>query len=30
MWFGGDFKNYGLTRIRVYVDGEPRASIDMN
>ena len=29
MWFGGDFKNYGLTRIRVYVDGEPRASIDM-
>jgi len=24
MWFGGDFKNYGLTRIRVYVDGEPR------
>ncbi len=29
MWFGGDFKNYGLTRIRVYVDDEPRASIDM-
>ncbi len=29
MWFGGNFKNYGLTRIRVYVDGEKRASIDM-
>jgi D-arabinan exo alpha-(1,3)/(1,5)-arabinofuranosidase (non-reducing end) len=29
MWFGGDFKNYGLTRIRVYVDGEREASIDM-
>lgn len=29
MWFGGDFSNYGLTRIRVYVDGEPEASIDM-
>ena len=29
MWFGGDFKNYGLTRIRVYVDGESEASIDM-
>ena len=29
MWFGGDFRNYGLTRIRVYVDGEPEASIDM-
>ena len=29
MWFGGDFKNYGLTRIRVYVDGEKKASIDM-
>jgi hypothetical protein len=29
MWFGGDFPNYGLTRIRVYVDGEERASIDM-
>ena len=29
MWFGGDFKNYGLTRIRVYVDSEPKASIDM-
>ena len=29
MWFGGDFHNYGLTRIRVYVDGERLASIDM-
>ena len=29
MWFGGDFKDYGLTRIRVYVDGERTASIDM-
>ncbi len=29
MWFGGDFKNYGLTRIRIYVDGEKQASIDM-
>ncbi len=29
MWFGGDFKNSAYTRIRVYVDGEPAASIDM-
>jgi len=29
MWFGGNFENYGLTRIRVYVDGEETASIDM-
>lgn len=29
MWFGGNFKDYGLTRIRVYVDGEETASIDM-
>jgi hypothetical protein len=29
MWFGGDFPNYGLTRIRIYVDGEKDASIDM-
>ena len=29
MWFGGDFKNYGLTRIRIYVDGEATPSIDM-
>src|SRR5438270_9519091 len=29
MWFGGDFKDYGRTRIRIYVDGEKQASIDM-
>jgi len=29
MWFGGDFKNYGLTRLRIYIDGEKEASIDM-
>jgi hypothetical protein len=29
MWFGGDFPDYGRTRIRVYVDGETTASIDM-
>src|ERR1035437_8915567 len=29
MWFGGNYKNYGLTRIRIYVDDEKRASIDM-
>jgi len=29
MWFGGSFKDYGLTRIRVYVDDEKQASIDM-
>ena len=29
MWFGGSFPDYGLTRIRVYVDGEAEASIDM-
>jgi len=29
MWFGGSFPDYGLTRIRVYVDGETTASIDM-
>ena len=29
MWFGGNFKNYGLTHIRVYVDDEKQASIDM-
>jgi hypothetical protein len=29
MWFGGNFPDYGLTRIRVYVDGEKTASIDM-
>lgn len=29
MWFGGDWKGYDRTRIRVYVDGEKKASIDM-
>ena len=29
MWFGGNFQNYGETRIRIYVDGETNASIDM-
>jgi len=29
MWFGGAFPNYGLTRIRVYVDDEAQPSIDM-
>lgn len=29
MWFGGAFKAYGETRIRVYVDDEKKASIDM-
>lgn len=29
MWFGGDWKGYLRTRIRVYVDGETTASIDM-
>jgi hypothetical protein len=29
MWFGGNFKNYDKLRIRVYVDGEKTASIDM-
>jgi len=29
MWFGGNFPNYGKTRLRVYVDGEATASIDM-
>ena len=29
MWFGGSFKDYDKTRIRVYVDGETNASIDM-
>jgi hypothetical protein len=26
MWFGGDSQNYGLPRIRIYVDGERHAS----
>ncbi|WP_165227296.1 DUF2961 domain-containing protein [Aquisphaera insulae] len=29
MWFGGDWPGYEKTRIRVYVDGEQAASIDM-
>lgn len=29
MWFGGDFPDYGRTRIRIYVDSEPQPSIDM-
>jgi hypothetical protein len=29
MWFGGDFPNYKRLRLRIYVDGETRASIDM-
>lgn len=29
MWFGGNWKDYGRQRIRVYVDGEKTASIDM-
>lgn len=30
MWFGGDWPGYEKTRIRVYVDGEKIASIDMD
>jgi hypothetical protein len=29
MWFGGDWPGYDRTRIRLYVDGETSASIDM-
>ena len=29
MWFGGDWPGYDRTRIRFYVDGEAKASIDM-
>ena len=29
MWFGGGFKTLGQTRLRLYVDGEQQASIDM-
>lgn len=29
MWFGGNWKNYGKLRLRVYVDYEETASIDM-
>jgi hypothetical protein len=28
MWFGGDFPDYGRTRIRIYVDSETTPSID--
>jgi hypothetical protein len=29
MWFGRNWDGYGQLRIRVYVDGESTASIDM-
>jgi hypothetical protein len=29
MWFGGDWPGYDRTQIRFYVDGETKASIDM-
>jgi len=29
MWFGGDWPGYDRTRIRIYVDGETKPSIDM-
>ncbi len=29
MWFGGGWKDCGKTRIRIYVDGENKPSIDM-
>ena len=29
MWFGGDWPGYEKTRLRIYVDGEQRPSIDM-
>ena len=29
MWFGGDWPGYDQTRIRFYIDGEAKASIDM-
>jgi len=29
MWFGGGWKDCGKTRLRIYVDGETNASIDM-
>ncbi len=29
MWFGGDWPGYERTRIRIYVDGESKPSIDM-
>ena len=30
MWFGGAFKGMAFTRIRIYVDDEQKASIDMS
>lgn len=29
MWFGGDWPGYEKTRVRIYVDGEHKPSIDM-
>ncbi len=29
MWFGGNWPDYGKLRLRIYVDGEAKASIDM-
>ncbi len=29
MWFGGNWPDYGKLRLRVYVDGEAQAAIDM-
>ena len=29
MWFGGEWPGYQRTRVRVYVDGEDKPSIDM-
>ena len=29
MWFGGDWPDYGKTKIRIYIDGEKQPSIDM-
>jgi hypothetical protein len=29
MWFGGDWKRFRQTRIRIYIDGETAPSIDM-
>jgi len=30
MWFGGSFPNFTDLRVRIYIDREPRPSIDMN
>ena len=29
MWFGGDFPNFTKLRVRIYIDREPKPSIDM-